>query len=854
MQRLLGHVPIAARAFSVLAAMLLALAAGAFADEHHDAHEHRDVHGIVTARDGAPIVHASITLTGGGQTIRAVSDHKGKFELKDVRPGTYVIAAVAPGFSPISARTLDIAEPHETRVTLVMDPATNDSLTVIGQVSASSGEDISTSSGTSTSLNAQTAAAAGTTTVGDMVWNELSVTPVLPLGGGSNATTTFSLRDPDPTETLVEIDGHPVNNGTTGDFDLSLVDPAALQDVQLVYGISPASLLGPNTIGGAINILTLQPTSDPHALLRVFGGSYGSFGETVQATGSDGLWGYALSLHGASSDGSVNRTIVAPAPGSGSSSSSDAESASGQFPQSVGSTSSGETALAKLRYRLGGPNGYGYIQFDYRDQVETKDESALLTNYTPAGFNGGGGDDFVSHDPLASSDAPSSGVYQSFAGTTLAAHQANYGFDAQVPLGGELLNGAPATLLQFSHLTTLASQSVSGPGAQTLPYLYNQRDVLGDDWLQVDHHFSAGTLSFKYDLGTEALDTNYVQGQITAEIERFDPLSMQVADVAAPPVETIPISQTKRSAVLRWDGEASSRIHYAVAEYYSDFSTFGTSFDPRAGIVWTPDGNTALRATVGTTFQIPQLTELVVVPAADLVPIGGVVYNGNANLQPDRATEYTVGAERIIGSGGHALHLSADFYLTSLRGPSNQLNVEPKPGCKPSKCPVSYPVNAGNGYYRGVDLSADQQIGSAFHVRAGWSVDSSYLTTIPASIQDGTLVSYEQSLGQPLQKGYVSIDRDVPKGLVYGARLSYEGLYNELNRSPYATLDAHVAYRDHGYEFGLYGTNLTNVYAAPFTVEGGGITYGAQPGNPVIPTPAYVLQGTKVVFVVTDRI
>ena len=41
-----------------------------------------------------------------------------------------------------------------------------------------------------------------------MVWPQLSVTPVLPLGGGSNATETFAVRGPDPTETLVDIDGH----------------------------------------------------------------------------------------------------------------------------------------------------------------------------------------------------------------------------------------------------------------------------------------------------------------------------------------------------------------------------------------------------------------------------------------------------------------------------------------------------------------------------------------------------------------------------------------------------------------------------------------------------------------------
>ncbi len=164
---------------------------------------------------------------------------------------------------------------------------------------------------------------------------------------------------------------------------------------------------------------------------------------------------------------------------------------------------------------------------------------------------------------------------------------------------------------------------------------------------------------------------------------------------------------------------------------------------------------------------------------------------------------------------------------------------------------MSMPVNAGDGIYRGLDLHADQQLGAFFHVRAGWDVDSSFLTVIPVSIQDGTLAAGEQSLGQPLHKAYVAIGEEPPHGFAYGGQLNYEAWYNELNRSPYATLDAHLVYRNAGFEYGLYGTNLTNVYADPFTVIGGGMIYGGAPGQPIINTDAYVLQGAAVNFVMT---
>lgn len=845
----MGNPSVCARAACALAMLIAILIQPnpVQADEHK---RKIDVHGTVIANDGTPIAGASVTLSSPARSKSAHSDARGRFKLDDLPPGTYTLYASARGYQSISERTISIGEDNK-RLTIVLSPATTNSLTVIGEVRASSGATVSTASAPSVTLDAQRAAAAAVPSVASMVWPTLSVTPVLPLGGGSNATVLFAVRGPDPTETLVDIDGHQVNNGNTGDFDLSLLDPAALQEVQVLYGIAPSSLIGPNQIGGGINVLTLEPTIAPHSLLRIFGGSYGSYGETIQTTGTDDRLGYAVSLHGATSLGSVNQTILAPPAGA-------TPPTNNETLQSVGSGSYGDSLLTKLRYQLGGENGYGYVQLNFRNENVTKDDSALLTNYTPPGFGGNVGDD--------ASEA--SGGYQSFAGTWLGSHQSNVGLDAQLPLGNQLLNGTPATIFQFSHMTSLWSQSVSGPGAQTQQYLYNQRDLLGDDWIQLDHHFKNGLLSFKYDLGTENLTTNYVQGQVVAEAQPIGtpigPNGQAMGDLLAfpadkaPPVQTLGLSQTQRYAVLRYNGDPSSHIHYSVAAYDSWFSEWGHSFDPRGGFVWTPTGNTAVRASVGTTFQTPQLSELVVPPESDRVPVGGVIYTGNPNLQPDRATDFDLGMEQIVGRAPKPLHLSMDLYQTNLRSPSSQLNVIPIPNCQtprnPTPCPLSYPVNAGNGIYRGIDVQADQQLAADLHVRAGWDVDSSFLTVIPPEIQDGTLAAGEQSLGQPLHKAYLAIEEEPLTGLRYGAELNYEGWYNELNRSPFATLDAHIAYIHGGYEYGLYGTNLTNVYADPFTVIGGGMVYGGTPGQPIIPTDAYVLQGAAVNFVVTRSI
>ena len=787
------------------------------------------VEGTVTSADGNPIYGARIALHSGNAVATAISDTHGFFKITVAHPGVFTVTAGAAGYSALSGRVVEIAAGENT-LALELARETTSSLAVIGQVRTSSGASISTTTGSTATVNAQSAAAQGTTEVSSMLWSQMAMTPVIPFGGGSNATTSFAIRGPDPSETLVDIDGHTVNNGNTGDFDLSLLDPADLSSIQVIYGIAPSSLIGPNTIGGAVNIVTLQPTVTPQGLVRGFLGSYGTTGQTVQTTGTSGRWGYVASLHRATSDGSVNETVV--------NSDGDAES--------VGSSFFGETLLSKLRYQIG---NYGYLQVSVRNQAVNKDMSALLTNYTPPGCNCGGDD----------ADGDSSG-YQTFQGTSLASHQANYGFDAVMPFGPNTGN-PPATVVQFSHLTSYAQQSVSGPGAETDPYLYNQRDLVGDDWLEIDHHFAKGDLSLKYDLSTESLITYFVPGTVHGDILPAPGGFMQstaipFATTPANPLAPYPVTidQTQRSLVVRYDGNPSNYFHYSVAAYNSDYSVFGHAFLPRVGASWTPTARTAVRFSLGSTFQIPQLTSLFVPPTLP-PPVAGIISIGNPNLKPEFATEYDAGIEQIFGREGSALHLSADVYQTNNR---TTIAVPPPPVpppfCKKNKdCPILMPVNAGNAVYRGIDLQAEQQLGAHYRLRAGWDVDSSFLSTIPPSIQDGTLVAGEQTLGQPLHKAYLGFERDVPRGWVYGATVNWEGAYNELNRAPYATLDAHVAFRTAKFELGAYGTNLTNAYANAFTVNGAGVPYGSLPGALPIPTAAYVIPGTKVIFVGTVR-
>ena len=808
--------------------------------------------GTLTSEDGTAIAKAVVSLRGDDDERVVRTDSAGRFRIDDLTPGAYSIRVSSLGYNPLSDRTIGVRKAETTYVALTL-ARTASSLLTIGRTQTSGSNTLSASSAPSTTLDAQTYAQEGYTRISDVLQNDISTTLVHPAGAGSTALpTSIALRGPDPTETLVDIDGHQVNNGNTGDFDLSLLDPADYGNLELVKGISPSSLVGPDTIDGAINIRTLEPTTTPHGLLRFSAGSFNSFGETVQSTGTDGRLGYALSLHRTTSAGQVNGTIL--------------DATNGDVPAQVGSAVDGSTALGKLRYAFG-RGGDGYAEFSFHDQSQFRDLSAALSTLASTASTASGDAALRRREaqdaPADTSASPPS--LNGFEGTTLLAHNAGYGLDVRTPIGGAGQGGVYPSSLLFRHYTSFVSQSVNGPGAATSPYLYNDRDLIDDESLQFDHQFSNSTLTFLYDVRNENLNTDFLNGVVNDQAilrrpeDRFATRAF-VADTLTPPAPTtsrLALGQTQRSTVLRYTYDPMASLHLTAATYYSNYSSFGTSLDPRFGLVYTPDARSAIRFSLGSTYQSAQLPELIVPPVIPVV-VGNVISVGNPNLRPDRATEYGLGFEHLFETGLRRTDVSLDLYRVNLRTPAATLQPNFDPSCGPAAyggdgtaCPLSYPVNAGNAVYQGFELQGERGVASFTTLRAGYAVRSAYLTNVAPSVADGTLVVGEQSSGLPLQKATLSLTHGPPIGFSYFAGLVYEGSYNDLNQPPFTTLSGGIGYRWRSLEVELSGTNLTNVYDRRFTHPGAGVPY-AGPSGPIA-TDAYALEGTALNFSVTRR-
>ena len=769
--------------------------------------------GTVATIDGAPVKGAVVTFVRNGLTRSTSTGPDGRYTI-DVAPGTYVFDVYAKGFASPGAREVSASAGQTTIVDVQLARSTS-SLTTIGRVVTRAGDALPTSSAPIQQLDVRTFAARGGGDLASLLADEADIAVVVrPTGGNPAAPAAVSLRGPDPTETLVDLDGHSINSGGSGAFDLSLIDPAQLESVQIVDGISPGSLAGPNTIGGTINVQTLDPTSTSQALVRVTAGSFGAFGATAQATGTDAGIGYAISLHRQTTRGEPDSAVLSK----------------GGDNVFVGSGVNGSTALAKVRFGIDG--GAGSVLVTASGQSAFHDLSASMSAIeTPALF-------------------PAPATHVDFSGSAQLTHDGAYGLDIQLPLGQTNSSGlAPATLT-MRHLTSLFDQSVVGPAAGTNPFLLDERDAIGDDIVQIDRPFTSGLLTIKADLRTESLRTVPTPGGAQDQII-VGPLASAGAAGPSPVV----LGQTQRSVGIRYAVDASSKIHIEAAAYASHFSSFGSSTDPRVGIVWTPDAQTSIRASFGTTFQSPQLLELYVPPVLPPPDPDGFFDIGNPRLTADRATDIGLGFEHLFG-GARSARVGIDVFRTALRDsshrfiPSIDCNPSGGPPPPPNQC-ESFPINVGDSVYEGLESHASWLIGGATRARVAYAVDAGSPTTVSPLFQNGSIVAGEQYLGVPLQTATFDVEHDGAGALSENMLVRYEGRYNELNRPPFAQVQAGVTWRRGGFEAGLYGTNLTGVYRDGYTLAGQGVPYGGVAGP--IATDAFSLQGPALTFVVTMR-
>ncbi|MBV8365665.1 MAG: TonB-dependent receptor [Candidatus Eremiobacteraeota bacterium] len=564
------------------------------------------VSGDVRDTAGMPVGRAQIVLQGQSNRYSAATDARGEFSIAVVGEGMYVLTVRASGYAPIANRQFAVAAGAVAQLNVVLARAAVNGVATLGSVTVNGANALSRASAPVVDINPQSLAAQGAFQLTDVIAQQLNATMVHEQGGAPGLPQTLALRGPDPQETLVDIDGHQVNNENTGDFDLELLDPAEFAGVQIVYGVGPSSLVGADYEGGAINFRTIEPTARSQGLLRFSYGSFDSFGETLEASGTDARIGYALLYRRFTTQGEVNDyPIVIALPGPGVL----AQTAI------VGSSIDATTTLAKVRYSFAG--NAGFVEATFRDTAAYRDLSAPLSS--PDDPN-----DFGPNAPFTQNNFPGAAALTSAPA---------YGLDLQLPLGRKDASGETPSTLTFSHLTNVSDQSVENIQPNLNPYLLDANDRVDDDIARFERPLPGkidAQLAFSLDLRRETLDA-------------------PSALAPGPPQQTA----TQGWIVGRYTWSSNDLFHYTLATYYSWDSTFGTSVDPRVAVLWTPH-NSVVHFSFGTGFQPPLLTNLAF----------------NPSLLAERSVEYDLGAERRFGDGPRASSGSFDVYNTVVNNPT----------------------------------------------------------------------------------------------------------------------------------------------------------------------------------------
>lgn len=98
--------------------------------------------------------------------------------------------------------------------------------------------------------------------------------------GGIGSFQTVSVRGVEGSEALVLLDGIPLNSAMGGAVDLGRMNPMRLESMEVYKGFVP-SRFGGNSLGGVINLRTVQSTSGRSADVCLSYGAYGTHNDKV---------------------------------------------------------------------------------------------------------------------------------------------------------------------------------------------------------------------------------------------------------------------------------------------------------------------------------------------------------------------------------------------------------------------------------------------------------------------------------------------------------------------------------------------------------------------------------------------
>ncbi len=771
------------------------------------------VSGHVHAASGAPLAGARVVLRGP-VTIVLSSDATGAIATH-VSPGDYQVNAVANGYTPVST---DVKIDRDVALDFSLEPLDAPTLRTISVVTVDGR--LAPNRGAIPSI---TVTRADMERLGDdRIVQALQTLPgatfARPDGGGANAVSVVALRGPDPSESLVTLDGQLLNDGNTGDLDLSRLPIAAFAAVDVTEGLGPEDSNGSNTFGGSINLVSLAPTQKPH---WAFSQSAGSFGHTetwANATGSRGRLGYAFALDNTHQLGYANAVVPLY---------SSVDPTCSPCTTLLGSSVASHAALGNVSWSFSQRANVTARVFLLGD---SRDQSGSIN-----GING------LAGTLDAKGDAVPVGAFIGPGAQTFSQNIRAYQVRGQAPLGaGEVIANAYAS-----------NNDIGLAGNPSNPAY---------DVTHVDHRYN-GEVSWQRTFDR----SNYSIGGYTRyeSLQFLAPPSSDGSTLTSFQQQPL-LGQTIDTFYVRGGLQATKELRLDAGLFQTHYSTFGSNLDSRIGAIYYLDPKTSLRASFGTGFRPPLLFERYVFPLSQLAQdqYGVFVGQGSPNERPEHATEYELGLSHHFQSAT----LDVSLYRTNLRNPIEiyypyqralangcvgQTPQAPIAGC------TSYQSNIGNAVYQGAELRFVQRFAPQhLFLTAMYGLNVAYPKDLTADFSNPTsganLVDNRQFGGIPQQQG--SLELDWVKGDWHAAASAvFRGTNNELNTGPFTRVNASVGVKlDPMMDLTFAGTNIFNDGAGRYTIFGAGVPYLGIDNAP-IPSDRYGVEPFGLRMILTIR-
>ncbi|HXW77306.1 MAG TPA: TonB-dependent receptor [Candidatus Eremiobacteraceae bacterium] len=714
---------------------------------------------VYNASNGAAVANAKVTLNGAATPQSTTTDKNGSFSFGDLHPGTYFLRTTAALYEPAESAPIAIGASQTIDVSVALQPVTTTNITTLGHVTVTGQRTLNTSTVASTTISASAYTASGTSQVQDLLQTTPGVTIEQFDNGAPGNVTTLTIRGTGGFvggtntgyEVLVLQDGEPMRNGEYGDDDLSGLTPAIYSRIEVDKGVGGTSIFGANTIGGTVNLVTIDPRSSEGAEAEFGVGSWGLVNYNLQQTDTLGRFAYILDFHQYDVQGYIPSQLLVDVP-------PFTYSGSATTPPIGSITNPTEnmllrSGLGKIRYDFGS-SSYGVLTFT--DEADVRDQFGLLGD--PESVFLGETETDYSNDPLGYP------YWFGYPNNFVQNTDPKWSFDYHTLLGGGSL--------VLRYYTNWINRWVNGNGAPPLQCCYLQKSVDHLSGTEGIWEKAIGNNDLTLALGGNS-DT-FVYGECGeggfntcvgyADSDDGFPDDVPVTDAD---IVTTNGTQIEDTALVRDDYDASDKLKLTFAGYYSDYSDLNVKrFDPRFAVRYQPDSNSIVRFSVGTGFASPRLSDIVsplitnpfLTVSGPNCPTSNQFCNatsGNPNIKGESALGYDLGYERAWGSVGD---LSVDAYRTVLNNHIFDAIVPASPSLQEQGIlGIEEPINVANSIYQGLEFGATIPFCNSFSARGYYNTQSAYPYDVAPSLENliQNVVNDEQYMGVPLHKvGY----------------------------------------------------------------------------------------------------